>query len=70
MSVVKVPARVKRNDISKLESFFYSNELQKIEDVFGKSYGKFVEAKDGKKYSVSYKSGKGFMDGYLSIKKQ
>lgn len=62
---MKLPKKLK--DQKHAEKFFNALELRIIAELWGKSYGSFIEAKNGKKYFISYNYAKGY-NSHLTVK--
>ena len=62
---MKLPKKLK--DQKQAEKFFNALELRKINELWGKSYGAFIEAKNGKQYFISYNYAKGH-NAHLNVK--
>mgnify|MGYP001031172241 CR=1 FL=1 len=54
---MKLPKKLKDNDQAK--KYFNDSALSQIKDLWNKSYGRFLIAKNGKKYFISYEYAKG-----------
>jgi len=62
---LKVPARI--SDINDIDNYFWGMSAERAKKIWGSNSATAVDAKNGKWYSITYKS-KGFRDGYLHLK--